>query len=396
MRSLDLDLSLMKGAPRPVISAAGFATRLGGAALSPAARTAMQDAARSSYHIDQLQEWASDRIAPACHADAACVTSGAFAGIALAAAACIAGTDPRIINTLPHDPPKRRKIILQRSHRNAYDRALRLAGAELVETGYPAQPGMGITYQWEIEAAITPDVAAIYHLAAAEHSGIALAEVTAIASAHGVPVIVDAAADLPPPEHLYAHIDAGADLVAFSGGKGLRGPAAGVIAGRRDLIQSIRFQSEDLDVDVPDWVSATGQEPPHHGLGRGFKAGKEQIAGLVAAVGEFLTIDHHAQARDMHRWLRDLQQQLSERSIASEIVCEPEFYPRLLTHCGCVTAARAWAERLRQQTPSVIVRHWPLADGDLVICPEAIALEQRDDVAQAVMITCQSLTEGEP
>jgi L-seryl-tRNA(Ser) seleniumtransferase len=371
--------------PARVISAAGFVTSLGGGALPEAVRSAMAEAGSATWRPDDLQAWAGETIARVTGAESGWVTSGAAAGLTLAAAACIARTLPREIDALPEPTGAPAEIIVQRGHRNAYDRAFRTAGATIVEVGYPHKEGVGLTYEWQLEAAFGEHTVAVGHLALAEADGIPLQRVCEIAAARGVPVIVDAAAELPPASNLRRFIDEGAALVAFSGGKALRGPqGSGVVAGSRDLIESVRLQTLDMDVDVEEWVAREGVEPPHHGLGRSLKVGKEEIMGLVAALEEFVRRDHEAEAGELAGWLDSLLPIVSHWP--ARVATELHFYPRLLVDVG-VGPARAWSERLAGATPAVVVPHAPLARGQLMLAAEAITPQDRELVRDTLVAT---------
>jgi L-seryl-tRNA(Ser) seleniumtransferase len=167
-------------------------------------------------------------------------------------------------------------VIIHSAQRIPYDLAVRLSGARLVTIGNVLQ-----TSPWELEAAIGLRTAAVLYIAGAHlaHGALPLPEVVAIAHAHGVPVIVDAAAQLPPPENLWRFTrDLGADLAVFSGGKDLGGPqASGLIVGRADLVAACAAHSS-----------------PNQRLGRPMKVGKEEMVGLLAAVERYLALDHPA------------------------------------------------------------------------------------------------------
>ncbi len=149
-----------------VVSAAGFVTSLGGGSLSESVRDAMAEAAASTWRPDDLQAWASEVIAAATGAEAGWVTSGAAAGMTLAAAACIAGKKPHVMDALPGTASVAAEVVVQRGHRNAYDRAFRTAGGRIVEVGYPWIEGVGLTYEWQLEAALSERTVAIGHFAA--------------------------------------------------------------------------------------------------------------------------------------------------------------------------------------------------------------------------------------
>jgi L-seryl-tRNA(Ser) seleniumtransferase len=295
------------------INAAGTLTRLGGSLMEEPVLEAMREAARASVDIGELQVAAGRAIARATGAEAGIVVAGAAAGLTLAAAACIAGLDVAKMARLPDTVGLPNEILIPRTHRNAYDHALRAAGAVLVDIGHNDRgTGAGIRglEAWEIDAAVTPATVALAFAAnpetAADLSGVVVA-----CRRRGLPVIVDAAAQLPPATNLRAFFDAGADLVVFSGGKAIGGPqASGILAGRRDLIASALLQQLDMDVDPTRWVAPEIVDrdrvpmPPHHGIGRGFKVGKEEIVGLVVALERFV-------ARDEGRYAAALRQRLS-------------------------------------------------------------------------------------
>ncbi len=282
-----------------IINAAGPATRLGGGRADPEVAAAVAEAMGQCVAIETLQERASEIIADHTGAEAGLVTSGAAAALLLAAAACLTGLDPDRMGRLPH-VAGRNRILIPRSHRNLYDHALRTAGAELVEVGIADRfSGAGVrdTETWELGAAIDERTAAIAYVAQS-YAQPPLEQVIAEAHAHGLPVIVDAAGRLPPKSNLRAFIDAGADLVCFSGGKAIGGPqGTGILCGRRRLVGAAALQLFDQDVlpelwRPPSWIAC---EPPlagapHHGIGRPCKVGKEQIAGLLVALQRFAAV----------------------------------------------------------------------------------------------------------
>jgi seryl-tRNA(Sec) selenium transferase len=282
---------------RTIVNAVGPATRLGGTTLDPEVLAAMADAASACVPIDELQERAGQVIAEITGAEAGYVTCGAAAGLALAAAACMTGLDPTRINRLPDVEGMPHQIIVQRTQRYDYDHALRSVGARLVEVGFP-----DLTFAYEIEQAITPLTAAIAYYPTPSRPALGLRDVVAIAHAHHVPVIVDAAMELPPTDNLRAFVAAGADLVAFSGGKAIRGPqASGFLCGRADLMRAVALNHQDMDVRPATWgqraMMASGAivGPPHHGIGRAMKVGKEEIVGLIVALQRFVARDEVAE-----------------------------------------------------------------------------------------------------
>lgn len=385
----------------PIINAAGTLTRLGGTVMLPEARDAMAEAANALVPIDELQALASQAIAQACGSEAGYVTSGASAALTLAAAACMVGLDIVKMDQLPNCPGAKNEIIICRPHRNSYDHAFRAAGAAFVEVGMSdRQVGAGVreTEPWEIEAAISEKTAAIAYTAS-PNSCPALSEVTGVARRHGVPVIVDAAGQLPPPANLRRYISEGADLVAFSGGKAIRGPqGTGFLAGRRDLIASVALQQLDMDVSFDSWAPPSSLIPkdalrgvPRHGLGRGFKVAKEQIVGFIVALGMFT---EERVIHDYERWvglLEALQQDLAGcPGLKTRLLLphEPYGFPRLeveVTERVPGKNSRALASSLRAGSPPIYVGEGKVMDGSILIHPVNL-----DD--QSVAVITERLT----
>ena len=260
----------------PIINATGSVTRLGGTRTRPEVLAQMAGAARVMVNIDELNERAGVEIARLTGAEDGLVTSGAAGGLLLQAAACIAGSDPVRMQRLPDTEGMRNEIIIQTMHRFPYDQAYRAAGARLVEIG-----NFMFNHPWQLEGAINERTAAVAYLCAPFTSRrvMPLAQVCEIAHRYGTPVIVDAASMLPPRANLRRYLREGADLVIFSGGKGVRGPqGTGILCGRADLIAAAR---------------ANGS--PAQFLGRPMKVAKEEILGLVTALEMFVAEDEAAE-----------------------------------------------------------------------------------------------------
>jgi D-glucosaminate-6-phosphate ammonia-lyase len=285
------------------INAAGTLTRLGGALMAPEVVDAMGAAARWSVDIGELQAAASRTIARVTGAEAGLVTTGAAAALTLGAAAAMTRWDIARMAALPHTEGFPNEILLPRTHRTGYAHALQAAGARLVDLGHNDRgTGAGVRgiEPWEIEAAITPRTAA-FAFSANPANVDDLPVVASVCRPRGLPVIVDAAAQLPPTRNLRLFLELGADLVAFSGGKAIGGPqASGILAGRRDLVGAALVQQLDMDVAPETWTPpdlvdrGALKGVPHHGLGRGFKAGKEEIVGLLVALERFAADDDAA------------------------------------------------------------------------------------------------------
>jgi L-seryl-tRNA(Ser) seleniumtransferase len=368
----------------PVINAAGTVTRLSGGIMAPEVAAAMTAASAACFDITDLQAAASREIARATRAEAGIVTSGASAALLLGAAACLARLDPGAMNRLPDTD---REIVVLRGQRNMYDRALRVAGARIVEVGIPdrhAGPGMRDAAAWEVAEAIGPRTAAIHWLAGAG-SEPPLGQVVRVAREAGVPVLVDAAAQLPPAANLRRFVEEGADLVCFSGGKAVGGPqASGILAGRRDLVSSALAQMLDLDLPEESFAPPPEFAPlgqmrglPHHGIGRSCKAGKEEIVGLLTALRRFVEEDAAARTARLRARLDALG------DVPAAEVAEGEV-PLMLVRLPSAQAAREADARLRAGRPAVHVGMGRWREGVLVIHPAA--LSERDLPALAAAL----------
>jgi len=278
---------------RPVINAAATLTRLGGSRMPHPVIEAMAAAAGAFVNLDDLQKAVGAGIAELTHNSACYVSSGAAAGVVLSVAACIAGDDPVAREQFPYLESGKNEVIVHRCQRNGYDYAVRQTGARLIEIGSGNSTRLA-----EFETAITPHTAAVVYFAGAHFAqgALPLDQVVAAAHARGVPVIVDAAAQIPPIANLWRFTrDMGADIAIFSGGKGLRGPqSAGLVLGRPDLIAACQLNGS-----------------PNYSIGRPMKVGKEELMGMLAAVEWSLAQDEAALLDQYERmvqyWIDGLQ-----------------------------------------------------------------------------------------
>lgn len=264
---------------RPAINCATTYTRLGGSIMAPHVAQAMADSAGVFVDIFALQEAVGRRLATLTRNEAAYVSNGAAAALALATAGAITGNDVALMARLPnHLDGLKNRVIVHRTQRNWYDIAVRMTGVELVEIGHIME-----TYPWELDDAIDERTAAVVYFAGSHlnRNTLPLEFVIERAHARGVPVIVDAAAQLPPVSNLWHFTrDLGADVAIFSGGKGLRGPQnSGLAVGTPAMIEAMRLNG-----------------PPVQRIGRPMKVSKEAMIGLLTAVEHFLETDHEADA----------------------------------------------------------------------------------------------------
>jgi D-glucosaminate-6-phosphate ammonia-lyase len=262
---------------RPLINARGTVTVVGASRTLPEVKAAMEAAAREYVQLDELMAGVSRRLAELTGAEWGIVTSGASAALTVATASAIAGGDPDKLAQLPDLRGLKDEVIMPAYSRSAYDHAVKVVGARVVEVADRAA----------LDAAIGPRTAMVLVLAGdrSTNGPLSLKEIASTVAPHGIPILVDAAADelvVPNP-----YLSNGADMVVYSGGKCLRGPqCAGLLLGRKDLVQAA-------------WVHSA----PHHGLGRGFKVGREEVMGMLAAVEAWKTRDHAAEQRLWTSWL---------------------------------------------------------------------------------------------
>ncbi|WP_374446449.1 PLP-dependent transferase [Stella sp.] len=292
---------------RPVINATGPWTRMGNTAPSASVRAAMDAMSQVYVPFAELQAAAGRAIVAATGAEAGYATPGAAAATTLAVAACIAGEDPRVMRALPHPEGVPATVVLFRQHRSYYDVAIRAAGARLrlVDAAVPDPLAA-------LAAAIDAEVACVFYDATGlpyrDQAGVPdLAAVVAVAHGRGTRVVVDGSMALPPADNLRALVATGADAVSFSGGKAIGGPpASGFTACRQALLRSIALQHQDADIHA-ELTGRPHPEAPYMGIGRGYKVGKEQIAGLIAALADYAARDHEAERRQWHSRLQTIE-----------------------------------------------------------------------------------------
>jgi uncharacterized pyridoxal phosphate-dependent enzyme len=264
---------------RPFINLTGTFTINGGALTLPEVREASHQAADHAVDIDELMEKVGERIAQLIGCEAAIVTSGAAAALSQATAACLVGTDPELMQQLPDLTGLRDEVIIPKESRNVYDHAFRSWGTRVIE----------VDTVEAFHAALGPRTAMVAVLGTGEARGpLRLEAIVAAAHKAGVPVIVDAAAELPRRPDPY--LARGADLVAYSGGKAMRGPqCAGLLLGRKDLV----------------WA-AFMNGAPHHAVARMMKVGKEEIIGMLAAVEVLMSRGTNEDFRRWKSWLQEI------------------------------------------------------------------------------------------
>src|SRR6202171_1787353 len=274
-----------------VINGQGTMTILGGSLMRPEVEAVMALAGRHFVSIAELEVAAGKRIAQMLKLPegyAAIVTSGAAAAMQSGLAGILTGNNLKFIEQLPDLTGMKSEVILQKTHRNPFDHQLRATGVKLVV----------IESRDDLKKAITPQTAMMHFSNFANSEGqIKVEEWVKLAHDNQIPAFIDAAADTPPVSHLWDYANMGYDLIAFSGGKAIRGPqCAGLLVGKKDLV-----------------ANALLNNSPHEDtLGRSQKVGKEEIVGMVKALEIYLKEDHEALNREWWRRLDSISAEITK------------------------------------------------------------------------------------
>jgi L-seryl-tRNA(Ser) seleniumtransferase len=362
-----------------VINAQGRYTELGGSVLHPDVIRAMAEAARHHVDLYELQRRAGERIAELTNNTAAHVCSCASAGLFLSTLACVTGPDPVIINRLPGLAAEK-EVIIHRAHRMPLDTAIALTGVRLVEIGNVMRTEVA-----ELEAAITARTAAVVYVAGDffMRGALTLDQTVEIAHRSNIPVIVDAAAQLPPVENLWRFTrEYGADLAVFSGSKDLCGPqASGLVVGRAELIEACFLNGS-----------------PHTRLGRPMKVGKEEIVGLVGAVEHYMAQDHDARLAGFEQvvkqWIRELDGFCGLSVSRSFPNTQGQPVPRALIEIASdITRidADTLRRRLLEGEPPVAVRVRP-NDTRVFLSPDSVTVEEADVVTKRIRAVLEEVS----
>jgi uncharacterized pyridoxal phosphate-dependent enzyme len=317
---------------RPFINAAGTYTAMTASLMPAEVVEAITYASKHYVMLDELHDKVGERIAALVKSEAAMVTSGAASALTLGTAAALTGTDRRKIVDLPDLTNMKNEVIIQKSHRFGYDHAVRNCGVRLVE----------VESREDLERAVNPKTAMMLFYNNNNPVGqIRDEEFVQLGKKHAVPTMNDAAADVPPVENLWKYTRMGFDLVAFSGGKGIRGPqSAGLLIGRKDLIAAARLNG-----------------PPNgNTIGRGMKVNKEEMVGMLVALELYVARDHAAERREFDRRAETIRgAAVSMPGVTAEV-----FVPEVANHVPHVRIS--WDAAARGITPSEAVTAF--RDGD--------------------------------
>ncbi|HTM49520.1 MAG TPA: aminotransferase class V-fold PLP-dependent enzyme [Bryobacteraceae bacterium] len=290
----------------PIINCKGTFTIISGSQTLPEVKKALDEASRHYVHLDELMEGVGRRLAELTRAEWGIITAGCAAALTHATSACIAGANPEKMQRLPKLAGLKHEVVMPKASRNVYDHAIRMTGVTMITP----------STREEFMAALRPSTAMVALLGEAmDRHPMKVEEIAQAAHAHGIPVLVDAAAERLTIPNVY--LKAGADMVAYSGGKCLRGPqCAGVLLGRKDLLQAA-------------WINSA----PHHAFGRSLKVGKEEIMGMLAAVEAWTKRNHDAEWKQWEGWLGVIRDKVSSIPTVQTEVLQPRgpsnFAPQL-------------------------------------------------------------------
>jgi uncharacterized pyridoxal phosphate-dependent enzyme len=359
---------------RPFINCCSVRTMHGGSLMLPQVRAAVDAASRQFVNLDELMEAAGQRIAELTGAEWGIVTCGSAAAVALASAACVAGNDPVRMLRLPFTDGWVNRVILPKNQRFAYDQAIRMVGAHIVEIDSAA----------DLEAALREPVAMVAILGTNEEfSKIRLEEIVARVKPLGIPVLVDAAS-----EHLQRPspwLVRGADMVIYSGGKFLRGPqTSGLLLGKKNLVQAA-------------WRNAS----PHQAFGRPMKVSKEDVIGVLAALEYW--VEQRDDAAELRHWYQDLQEiaQRVERvpGVTTEVI-DPKSVVRVpvvrVTWRDNALSGIALRQRLLDGTPRVMVDDTTATANSVTIDPFQFQPGEAAQVGQAIADTLMATHNLQP
>jgi len=356
---------------RRVINGSGHLTLLGGSVLPKEVMDAIIEANKCFVDMGELQTKSGEFVAKLLGAESACVTSGAFAALVLASSACMTREDRELMERLPYTEGMRNEIIIQKSLRTEYDRAMTVPGARLVEVGDEKE-----TTQKHIEEAINERTAAIHFLAPGGGKGtVPFEEIISIAQDHDVPVIVDAAGQVLPPENLKKYVALGADLVCY-GAKYFDGPnSAGILCGRKDLVAAAKLQT---------FVGFESQGI--RAIGRGMKLDRQEVIGTIVALQRWLKMDHKARLQAQNRRIKDLVDELNKlKGVEAKISGERMGIPT----SACITINQELLDLKAQEVVEILKNGDPrvwvnLREETIVISADTFVEGDEEEIIKAL------------
>lgn len=341
-----------------VINAGGTFTNLGGSLMPPEVASAWVEASKDWVNLPQLQERVGEKIAKLIGVEAALVTTGAAGALLLGTAAVVTRGDRDLLKRLPDTSGMKNEVLIQKSHHSCYDNQMTNVGVKLIDVETTA----------DVKKVINDRTALMFFMNYVPDSKISREQWIELARKHKVPTLLDAAADAPPVERLSEYCRMGFDLVAFSGGKAMRGPNdTGLLLGNKVFIDAARLNTN----------------PNCPSIGRMMKVGKEDLVALYVAVERFVNLDHKAELR---QWQSRIS--LIEKAVKGIPTVECEIIvPPIANHVPHLQIA--WDEKRLKITREQLTKQ--LADGD----PSIVIARVHGSGERGILISVFVLKDGE-
>ena len=354
---------------KKIINGWGTVTKVSGSLMDDKVLEAMRDASKHYVLIEELHLKAGERIAEILGVEAACVTAGAAAGIAISAAAAMTlGNKSRALQ-LPDTTGMRNEALVLKCHRTLYDQALPMTGIKVIEVGTTSFADIE-----QIEQAINDKTAMFFFAAEAENmrGSVDIVKIIELMHRYNLPVIVDAAAEIPPTINIMKYLELGADMVIFSGGKEIRGPqASGLILGKKH------------------WISACNANCcPQYSIGRPMKIDKETIVGLVKAIEIFVSKDYDIELKKWEKMSQTIFERLKNNKYANfrtDYPTEPGIQPVNILRVY-IKPLRKLARDLYNELISLPIPIYTHLDKDsLVINPQCLNEDEIEYMCQTII-----------
>ena len=351
---------------KPFINAAGFPSTLGGRSMWPEVIEAMNYARKRPAKMKELNDAVGKRIASLIGCEAAMVSGGACSSMTLGTAACITGTNRDLILRVPDLSGMKDEVIIQKSHRNQYDHAVRNCGVRLIE----------VETVKDLERAVNKKTAMMFFSYWHDKKGIIkIKEFAALGKKHHIPTLIDGSLSVPPMERLSEYLNIGFDLAAFSGGKGLRGPySAGLLLGRKDLIEAALLNNS----------------PNSNTIGRGMKVSKEEILGVMVALEVSLKYDYSVDVKRQSKLIKLISDKINPIPGVKAKVYFPENepdWPHLHIYWDKsvirISAAEV-SKQLSEGEPSVELHGFDLTNNELEISASNLKDDEVDILVRRI------------
>ncbi len=359
---------LSKYGVKPYINAHDTITIYGACRVAQNTKEAMDEISKCFVDMYQLQAVLGQRIAALTHNEDAYISNGASGAIQLCAAVCLAKSSEYLYRKLPDTQEIANEIIVLHSQHNSYDKALESVGAKVKMIGDADE-----TLAFDLQGAITSKTAAVYYCPASIYAAgsLTLEETAKIAHEKGVPVIVDAASQLPPVENLWRFAQQGGDMVIFSGGKALMGPqTSGLIVGKKEYIEDCRRFGA-----------------PEHGICRSSKTSRESMIGLCVAIENYMQLDHAAHRAQMSAMVDQLVAAMQENPLfkvyRKEHGSVGQTYPRAFGFVNAPSTPQAVVHAMKEK--GIFIGTYP-PENAIYVSALNLTQSECDTVCQALRV----------